>query len=252
MTKIVVSIALVGLFCLMVVARSRGQTPRPGEARSWNFDKDEADKLPEEWMVRMTNPKGSLAKWHVTADPNAPSPPNVMTLVETKESGGTFNLLINDDTSYKDLDLSVKIKANSGKQDQGGGLIWRVTDQDNYYICRINPLEDNFRVYKVVEGKRTQLESAGVKLEAGKWYTLRAVMVGDQIACFLDGKKMLEARDDTFKGAGNIGLWTKADAASSFDDLAVTPTEHMPVGDAHEKRSEKSDHKDHDDDDDGR
>jgi hypothetical protein len=242
---------MVGLTCLLAGSGPRDdQTAQPGQSRAWNFDKDEAGKLPEEWSVRMTNPKGALAKWHVTADSHAPSPPNVMTLTQTTESGSTFNLLINDDTSYKDLDLSVKIKANSGKEDQGGGLLWRCIDQDNYYICRINPLEGNYRVYKVVEGKRTQLGSASAKLETGKWYTLRVTMVGDQISCDLDGQKTLEAKDDTFKGAGTIGLWTKADAASSFDDLMVHATASTERGAASEQRQPPKNEKHNEDEDD--
>ncbi len=223
------------LVAVCVLARGAlAQSAQASPKAEWNFDKDEAGKLPEEWSVRMTNPEGRLAKWRVTADPSAPSKPNVMTLVETKESGSTYNLLINDDTSYKDLDLAVKVKANTGKEDQGGGLLWRCTDQDNYYICRVNPLEGNYRVYKVVEGKRKQLESANIELAAGKWHALRVTMLGDQITCYLDGKKVLKAKDDTFKEAGTIGLWTKADAASSFDDLTVSapsPGEQPKVGD---------------------
>src|SRR5262249_10493733 len=155
-------------------------------------------------------------------------------------------------------DLSVKMRANTGKEDQGGGLIWRVKDENNYYICRNNPLESNFRVYKVVNGKRTQFDSADVKTEAGQWHTMRAVMGGDRIACYLDGKKLLEAKDDTFKDAGMIGFWTKADAASSFDDLAVRPPSGKDVEheEAHKGDSKEKGHgkggKDDDDDDDDR
>jgi uncharacterized membrane protein YkoI len=225
----------------------------------WNFDKDATGKLPEGWSIRETHPSKQKAVWEVTADPTAHSKPNVLSLVKTENTGGTFNLIVADKTSCKDLDLSVRMKANSGKEDQGGGLIWRAKDENNYYICRNNPLESNFRVYKVVNGRRTQFDSADVTTEPGKWYTLRATMVGDRITCYLDGKKLLEAKDDTFKDAGMIGFWTKADAASSFDDLVVRPASGK--GEAnHEKGnkawgSKEKEHgktaKDDDDDDDG-
>ncbi len=146
-----------------------------------------------------------------------------------------------------------KIKANSGKEDQGGGLIWRCKDENNYYVCRINPLEGNFRVYKVVDGKRKQLESVTLDAASGKWYQVRAVMVADKIECYVDGKKHLAATDDTFPQAGMIGLWTKADASSSFDNLAVyaarandvTAADRPGRGDV-----EKGQDEDEDDDDD--
>ena len=125
-----------------------------------------------------------------------------------------------DGTRYKDLDLSVRLKAVAGELDRGGGLVWRAKDKDNYYIARYNPLEDNFRVYKVEAGKRTQFQSAKVPGDT-KWHTLRVTMAGTKITCYLDGTKYLEADDSTFPDAGKIGLWSKADAQSYFDDLNV-------------------------------
>jgi hypothetical protein len=85
----------------------------------------------------------------------------------------------------------------------------------------------------VVDGKRLQLATADAKAETGKWYALRVVMHGDTMACFLDGKQLLEARDADFKVRGKIGLWTKADAVSSFDDLAVRQAD--PISDTDPK-----------------
>jgi hypothetical protein len=139
---------------------------------------------------------------------------------EGADSG--YNLAIVEKIAVKDVDLSVKLRANGGKNDQGGGIVWRYKDEKNYYVCRINPLEGNYRVYKVVDGKRTQLQSADVNTEADKWYALRVVMTDNQMICYLDGKKLLEASDDTIKDAGMVGVWTKADAATSFDNVSVT------------------------------
>ncbi len=200
------------------------------EVRCWTFDKDPVGKPPEGWSIWETNPSKGKATWEIVADEAAPSKPNVLSFVKTENTGQTFNLAIAEKTSFKDLDLSVKLRANSGEEDQGGGLIWRAKDEKNYFVCRNNPLEGNYRVYKVVDGKRTQLATVDVKTETGKWYTLRATTSGDQIVCYLDGKRLLETKDDAFKDAGMIGLWTKADAASSFDDLEVRPFGRDEVG----------------------
>lgn len=199
-------------------AKARAAKDKAAVLGTWDFDKGPIGKTPEEWSILQNNPTKALARWTVEADPAAPSKPNVLS-IRTDNDNATFNLAIFEKASAKDLDLSVKIKAHTGKHDQGGGLMWRVKDENNYYVCRINPLEDNFRVYKVVDGKRTQIQSAKATPGAEKWHTVRAVMVGDHIECYLNGEKLLDAKDDTFKDAGKIGLWTKADASSSFDDV---------------------------------
>lgn len=100
--------------------------------------------------------------------------------------------------------------------------MWRAKDASNYYIARWNPLEDNFRAYHVKGGKRTQLATAKVKADPATWHTLRIVQAGNRIQGFLDGQKYLDVEDTTFPEAGGVGLWTKADAATFFDDLVVT------------------------------
>lgn len=191
------------------------------QSLSLNFDKEPVGKLPANWLIKHTGNTKKPAIWEVVADDSAPSLPNVLALTKSENEDAIFNLLILDKSSFKDIDISVKLKAVSGKVDQGGGVIWRCKDENNYYICRLNPLESNFRVYKVENGKRTQFASAKVEAQEGKWYTLRVTMTGTDIACYLDGQKLLEAKDETFPNAGMIGLWTKADAATAFDDLEV-------------------------------
>lgn len=204
------------------VAATVSQKELPAQlADIWTFDKDDVGKVPEHWSIRQTNPSEKIAAWSVKAEKEAPSEPNVLQLTETHNADGTFNLAIADQSSIKDFDLAVTVRADSGKEDQGGGPIWRAKNENNYYICRFNPLESNFRVYKVVDGKRKQLAGATVNSAAGQWYTVRVTMVGGKITCYLNGTKHLEATDDTFPDAGMVGLWTKADAATSFDDLIV-------------------------------
>ena len=132
----------------------------------------------------------------------------------------TFNVALVAGTEALDVDLSVRVRPVEGVDDQGGGLVWRAVDGRNYYIVRWNPLEDNFRVYKVVNGVRTLFQDAPAPKKAG-WRTVRVVMVGDQITCFLDGAKLLDLHDSTFTRPGRVGVWSKADARSEFDDLTL-------------------------------
>ncbi len=133
-----------------------------------------------------------------------------------------FPLLISDEGTFQDLDLSVKFKAVSGSIDRAGGLVFRLKDPNNYYIVRANALENNYRLYHVVNGRRSQFAGANLKVTSGEWHELRVEAVGNKIACYYDGSKKIEATDDTFKVAGKIGLWTKADSVTHFDDLKVT------------------------------
>jgi len=182
------------------------------QAPKWTFDSDTAGTVAKSF----TNQFGM---WQVMADPTAPSKPNVLAQL-AKSGGSEFNVTLINGTNFKDVDVSVQMKAVAGRTDQGGGLVWRAKDGKNYYIARYNPLEDNFRVYRVEDGKRTQLATADVERKEG-WRIVRVTMKGDEIACYLDGKKHLSAKDSTFKEAGKIGLWSKADAQSHFDDLTV-------------------------------
>ena len=193
--------------------------------RSFTFDSDKVGLAPVAWSIRQTNPSNALATWKVTSDPTALSKPNVLTLSKTDNYGSTFNLAIAEGMTFRDLELSVRVKALSGEEDQGGGPIWRCKDENNYYVCRLNPLEGNFRVYFVKNGRRKQLNSTKVETKSEWWYTVRVTMVGSEISCYLDGKKLLEAKDETLAEGGMVGLWTKADATTSFDDLIVGAAE---------------------------
>lgn len=200
--------------CGMVVAGSE-------KARDYRFTKDDAGKVPAGWKAEQTG-KGEGSVWKVLADPTAPSISGFV-LAQTASGPKTlFNLCIAQDTRYRNVEVSVAFKAQQGVEDQGGGIVWRFQDANNYYVARMNPLEDNYRFYKVVAGKRTQLATKeDIKVPAGEWHTLRIRNVGDKVECYLDGKKMLGATDDTFTMAGKVGLWTKADARTYFDQFRV-------------------------------
>lgn len=190
-----------------------------------NFDDVTQGQLPIGWTTDATNRAGTLAEWSVVTDSNAPSKPNVLTLKTVHDmSGSVFNLCWTRDIAFEDGKIEIQVRANTGKEDQGGGVIWRARDGNNYYIARYNPLETNFRIYYVKNGGRKQLASAGrVGISAGEWFKLKIIQDGDKIEGYLNGKKYLEVSDNTFTGPGGVGFWTKADAASSFDDLRVSP-----------------------------
>jgi hypothetical protein len=188
----------------------------------WHFTKEDLGKLPAGWQSMKTGP-GDGSVWKVVADDSAPSKRGYV-LAQTAEGPNTlFNVCAIEDVDYRDVEVQVAFKAVRGKLDQGGGIVWRLMDAENYYVARMNPLESNYRVYKVVHGKRTQLDTKeDLKIPAGEWHTLKVRHRGEQIECWLDGKKYLEAKDDTYTKAGKIGVWTKADAQTYFDNLQVT------------------------------
>lgn len=185
-----------------------------GRRKVWWFEEGKLGSIPKGWKVAETSGEGKLATWKVITDKAAPSGSKVVAITQNSNRGHTYNLLMATGTSYKDLEIGVKVKAGTGEQDQGGGPIWRAKDRDNYYLARWNPLEDNFRVYYVKEGKRTQLASATVKLDPRSWHEIEIKHVGNRIVAELDDEKLIELEDDTFTEAGMIGLWTKADAAT--------------------------------------
>jgi hypothetical protein len=176
----------------------------------WNF----ADDTPGLIAKGFTNESG---EWKVAATDDGKA------LAQVAESpNADFNVALVDGTNAKDVDISVKIKAIAGKNDQGGGLVWRAKDGKNYYVARFNHKEDNFRVYKVVNGTRSQpFQNANVKHHDG-WTVVRVTMKGDHIECSIDGKKYLDVTDSTFTEAGKIGLWSKSDARSQFKELTLT------------------------------
>jgi hypothetical protein len=209
---------------LSLVLLSLGCGSNLSAGEEWTFEDVEAGKLPHGWSSAKTG-KGEGSVWKVIEDETAPSGAKVLAQTSSEGPNPLFNLCVATETKYTDLDLSVAFKAVKGKVDQGGGPVWRYHDENNYYIARMNPLENNFRVYKVVAGKRTQLATANADAPAGKWHTIRIVQKANHIQCYLNGKLCLDVKDDTFKDAGKIGLWTKADAVTSFDKLTVVAAE---------------------------
>ena len=198
--------------------------PVGARKRVWDFEDVALGKLPEGWKAEGTNQRGPLATWKVVEDATAPSGKHALALTAVDHPfGGTFNLCWTDRLSFLDGRISVRFKAVKGEEDQGGGVIWRARDKENYYIARFNPLENNFRIYYVRDGARKTLASTRVALPAGKWHSLEITQKGHNFEGYLDGKKLLEGESDRFTTPGGVGLWTKADAVTSFDKFSVSP-----------------------------
>jgi len=186
------------------------------------FDNVKTGQLPAGWKIEATNQKGPLATWKVIEDSTAPSGNKVLALTSPNHDfGGTFNICWTKDIKFLNGKIKVMFKANTGEEDEGGGVIWRAQDKGNYYIARYNPLENNFRIYFIKNEARKILASARIKLLKGKWQEMEIVQNGKHITGYLNGKKLLEADDNTFTKPGGVGLWTKADAVTSFDNFEV-------------------------------
>src|SRR5436190_902438 len=179
-----------------------------------SFDDLKTGAPPPGWTATKTG-KGE-AKWAVVADDSAPSKPNVL-----KQSGeATYPVCIKEDTSLKDGFVEVKFKPISGKEDQAGGVVWRAKDSDNYYIARANALEDNVTIYHTIKGRRSEKKRTEMKVSSHEWHTLRVDFSGNHFTVTFDGKKAIEWDDETFKDAGKVGVWTKADSVTLFDDFS--------------------------------
>ncbi|HEY2930957.1 MAG TPA: hypothetical protein VGK99_04360 [Acidobacteriota bacterium] len=194
-------------------------TGQSGE-KKWNFDGDVEGKPPLGFSFARTG-QGSDGQWMVKKDDSAPSKPMVLAQTSQDKTDYRFPLAIAEGASYKDLALGVKFKTISGSVDQGAGLVFRLRDKDNYYVVRANALEDNFRLYHVVNGKRVQFAGVNFKVTPQVWHQIRVEVLGSGFRCYYDDQLKITAEDSTFKDAGKIGLWTKADSVIYFDDLTV-------------------------------
>jgi len=182
-------------------------------AETDNFDDMKVGTVPPGWTATQTG--SGTAKWSVEKDNSAPSKPNVL-----KQSGqATFPVCFKNGANIKDGFVEVKFKPIAGKEDQAGGVIWRLQDANNYYIARANALENNVTIYHTIKGKRTEKKRTNTNVASGQWHTLRVDFNGNHFTVTFDGKKAIEWIDDTFQNAGKVGVWTKADSVTEFDDF---------------------------------
>jgi len=190
------------------------------------FESTQIGTAPEGWTSTLTG--SGNPKWTVESDQSAPSKLSVL-----KQSGrATYPLLLKNDTNIKDGFIEVKFKAIAGSQDRAAGIVWRVKDANNYYVLRANALEDNVVLYKTVGGVRSELDIVGrkggygisVPVPANIWHTLRVDFKASRFIASFNGKQLFEVEDATFTDAGKIGLWTKADSVTLFDEVTYGET----------------------------
>ena len=182
-----------------------------------NFDELKTGVPPPGWTATKTG--SGDARWTIEADATAPSKPNVL-----KQSGtATYPICVKDEPSLKDGFVEVKFKPVSGREDQAGGVIWRARDANNYYVARANALEDNVTIYHTINGRRTEKKRTSMKVAPNVWHTLRVDFAGSHFTVTYDGRKAIEWDDETFKDAGKVGVWTKADSVTLFDDFTYGP-----------------------------
>ena len=179
-----------------------------------NFDDAKPGETPAGWTAAITG-RGE-SKWTVERDASAPSAPHVL-----KQSGqGTYPICLKNDSKLKDGFVEVKFKPIAGTEDQAGGVVWRARDHDNYYVARANALEDNVTIYHTLKGKRVSFKNTKMKVAPNQWHTLRVEFAGNRFTVAFDGQKVITASDSKLEEAGQVGLWTKADSVTLFDDFS--------------------------------
>jgi len=191
-----------------------------------SFESTQTGGAPEGWTATLTG--SGDPKWTVESDATAPSKSKVL-----KQSGrATYPLLLKNDTNIKDGFVEMRFKAVAGSQDRAAGIVWRAKDANNYYVTRANALEDNVVLYKTVNGTRSALDIVGrkggygvnVAVPSGTWHTLRIDFKASRFSVSFNGKQLFEVEDSTFTDAGKVGLWTKADSVTLFDEVTYGET----------------------------
>ena len=205
---------------LLLTSASLAAARQPASgAKTFSFDKDSVGSPPAGFEFARTG-QGAEGKWVVRADKDAPS--NQVLVQESADpTDYRFPLAVVKEGSWKDVTLSVRARPVSGEVDQGFGLVWRYKDANNYYITRCNADEDNCTIYHTVAGRRRPFQNKPIKVAKKTWHTLKLEAAGNHFVVWFDGAKVLDATDDTFKDAGRVGLWTKADSVIEFDDFTI-------------------------------
>jgi hypothetical protein len=204
---------------LMGAAAVAAALPSPEGSKTFTFDNDAVGSPPPGFEFARTG-QGAEGKWVIRADKEKLS--NHLLVQESADpTDYRFPVAVVKEGAYKDVVLSVRARPVSGAVDQGFGMVWRYKDANNYYITRCNADEDNCTIYHTVDGRRRPFQNKAVKVAKSTWHTLKVEVSGNHFVVWFDGKKVLDATDDTFKNAGRVGLWTKADSVIQFDDFTI-------------------------------
>jgi hypothetical protein len=189
---------------------------------TWDFQADAVGQPPAGFSFARTG-EGREGKWVVVEDPSGPAGDHVLAQIDQDATDFRFPVAVADAPVLKDLRLEVRCKPVSGKTDEACGIVFRYRGPGAYYVARANALEDNVNLYRVVDGRRRQIQGASGKVAKNAWHSLAIEARADRLQVFWDGKAVIDARDDTFRDAGKVGVWTKADSVTYFDALTVTP-----------------------------
>ena len=213
------------ILCSAVAAALVGWGAARGEEagmKTWDFQGDTLQGPPGGFTFGRTG-HGREGKWAVVQDPTAPSGDHVLAQLDSDDTDYRFPVAVAEAPALKDLRLEVRCKPLSGKTDEACGLVFRYRDPDNYYVARANALEDNVNLYRVTKGQRRQIKGWSGKVTKNAWHALGIEARGDRLQVFWEGKPVIDANDDTFRDAGKVGVWTKADSVTYFDGLTATP-----------------------------
>jgi hypothetical protein len=208
------------LLMILVVAVSGSESSLAETAQMWTFDNDPADTLPSEFQLGTLFDGRPAGEWKVLETDRAQSPPRVLGQLMGKGAEHAYKTVFINGIRASDLELEVSLLPIEGKADMGGGLIWRATDDRNYYLTRANPLEQNIRIYRVVNGVRHLLKNFNQIIDVRKWHTLRVIAKGCRVQVSFDDNQVFDLCDQAFS-TGQVGLWTKSDAVTYFDDLKL-------------------------------
>lgn len=207
----------VGMLALLMLSAGVEAT---AVEKAWNFDGDALDSLPKEFVIGTLFDGRPAGDWKVLRTDQAKSPTQVLGQVGGKGAEHAYKVVLVNGTDGSDAELEVSFFPVDGKADMGGGLIWRAPDDRNYYLTRANPLEQNIRVYRVVKGIRHLLQNFNQTISLKRWHTFRVITRGCQVRVLYDEQQVFDLCDNTFT-RGRVGLWTKSDAVTYFDDLKV-------------------------------
>ncbi len=211
----------IGIILLVIVAAEARQS------RTWDFEMNPVDKAPNDFSFGRTG-SGRMGRWVVRTEEDAPSGTHVLAQIDTDATDFRFPMAVAEQPILADVRLSVRCKPEAGKVDRACGLVVRYQDENNYYLTRANALEQNVQFYKVVDGQRQQLASWHGPVASGAWQQLQIQADGEHFVISWDGQQVMEVADQTFREAGKVGVWTKADSVTAFDDLTVEPLSSQP------------------------
>jgi hypothetical protein len=213
-----IALLIVTISVPMPVETLVAQAETASSAYVWDFDRERPGTLPGDFSIQTLFDGRPAGEWRVVATDRAKSPPHVLAQLMAKGAEHAYKMLLVKGVIAADLDLRVSFLPIHGQADMGGGLTWRAADDRNYYLVRANPLEQNIRIYRVVKGVRHLLQNFDQTIDVRRWHRLQIIHRERHLRVFYDERQVFDLNEDTFL-TGQIGIWTKSDAVTYFDDL---------------------------------